>query len=79
LINSARNLYHRTLLMTLYSAALRRAEVCRLKVRDIDSQRMTIRITQGKGRRDRDVPLKGFEFAWACGPPMEMKAHSQAD
>ena len=57
LINSARNLYHRTLLMTLYSAALRRAELCRLKVSDIDSQRMMIRITQGKGRRDRDVPL----------------------
>ena len=57
LLNSARNLYHRTLLMTLYSAALRRAELCRLKVADIDSQRMMIRITQGKGRHDREVPL----------------------
>jgi site-specific recombinase XerD len=57
LLNSARNLYHRTLLMTLYSTAMRRAEVCRLKVADINSQRMMIRITQGKGRRDRDVPL----------------------
>jgi len=57
LIDSARNLYHRTLLMTLYATAMRRAELCRLKVTDIDSQRMMIRITQGKGRRDRDVPL----------------------
>src|SRR6266568_1185120 len=57
LIDSARNLYHRTLLMTLYSTAMRRAELCRLRVRDIDSQRMMIRINQGKGRRDRDVPL----------------------
>ena len=57
LINSARNLYHRTLLMTLYSTAMRRAELCGLKVTDIDSQRMMIRITQGKGRRDREVPL----------------------
>jgi integrase/recombinase XerD len=57
LIESARNLYHRTLLMTLYSTAMRRAELCQLKVRDIDSQRMMIRIHQGKGRRDRDVPL----------------------
>ena len=57
LIDSARNLYHRTLLMTLYSTAMRRAELCRLTVRDIDSQRMMIRINQGKGRRDRDVPL----------------------
>jgi site-specific recombinase XerD len=44
LIDSARNLYHRTLLMTLYSTAVRRAELCRLKVPDIDSQRMMIRI-----------------------------------
>ena len=57
LIDSARNLYHRTLLMTLYSTATRRAELCRLKVRDIDSQRMMIRITLGKGGRDREVPL----------------------
>ena len=57
LINSAGNLFHRTLLMTLYSTALRRAELCRLKVTDIDSQRMMIRVTQGKGRRDREVPL----------------------
>src|SRR5580692_8670605 len=57
LINSARNLYHRTLLMTLYSTAMRRSELCRLQVPDIDSQRMMIRINQGKGGRDRDVPL----------------------
>jgi integrase/recombinase XerD len=58
LIDSARNLYHRTLLMTLYSTAMRRSELCRLRVHDIDSQRMMIRIHQGKGRRDRDVPLR---------------------
>src|SRR5258708_39435151 len=57
LINSTRNLYHRTLLMTLYSTAMRRSELCHLKVSDIDSQRMMIRINQGKGRHDRDVPL----------------------
>ena len=57
LIDAARNLYHRTLLMTLYSTAVRRSELCRLQVSDIDSQRMMIRIHQGKGRRDRDVPL----------------------
>jgi integrase/recombinase XerD len=36
---------------------MRRAEVCNLKVEDIDSKRMLIRVRQGKGRRDRDVPL----------------------
>lgn len=57
LINASPNLYHRTLLTTLYSTAMRRAELCRLKVSDLDSQRMLIRIEQGKGRRDRYVPL----------------------
>ena len=56
LINSAANLFHRTLLMTLYSTAVRRSELCSLKATDIDSQRMMIRI-QGKGRHERDVPL----------------------
>ena len=57
LIDSACNLFHRTILMALYSTAIRRAELCQLKVSDIDSQRMMIRIRLGKGSRDRDVPL----------------------
>jgi integrase len=55
--DAAGNFYHRTLLMTLYFTAVRRAELCRLKVQDIDSQRMMSRINQGKGGRDREVPL----------------------
>jgi len=43
--------------MTLYSTGMRRAELCRLRVNDIDSRRMMILIQQGKGRRDREVPL----------------------
>ena len=57
LIAHAKNLYHRTLLLTLYGAGLRRSEVCQLKVRDIDSQRMVLRVDQGKGGRDREIPL----------------------
>jgi hypothetical protein len=57
LIAGAKNLYHRTLLLTLYGTGLRRSEVCHLKVRDIDGQRMVLRVQQGKGHRDRDVPL----------------------
>ena len=43
--------------MTAFSTGMRRAEVCNLKVEDIDSVRMLIHVRQGKGRRDRDVPL----------------------
>ena len=57
MINAATSLLHRTLLMTLYSTGMRRAEITRLKVNDIDSQRMVIHIKQGKGQKDRDVPL----------------------
>jgi integrase/recombinase XerD len=57
LIGAASNLYHRTILMTLYSTGLRRAELCRLKVSDIDSKRMMLRVVQGKGGIDREVPL----------------------
>jgi site-specific recombinase XerD len=57
LIGAASNLYHRTILMTLYSTGLRRAELCRLKVSDIDSKRMMVRVVQGKGGIDREIPL----------------------
>jgi integrase len=49
LIDSARNLMHRTMLMTLYATGLRRAELCHLKVADIDSERMVIHVHQGNG------------------------------
>jgi site-specific recombinase XerD len=57
LIESASNLLDYTMLMTLYATGMRRAELCRLKVEDIDSQRMIVHIRQGKRNRDRDVPL----------------------
>src|SRR3954447_23204181 len=57
LIDSASNLFHRAMLMTLYSTGMRRAELCHLKVPDIDSTRMIIHIRHGKRNRDRDVPL----------------------
>jgi site-specific recombinase XerD len=57
LIEAASNLFHRAMLITLYSTGMRRAELCHLKVEDIDSTRMLIRIRHGKGGRDRDVPL----------------------
>jgi site-specific recombinase XerD len=53
IFSATRNLKHRALLMTIYSAGLRVSEVVHLKVSDIDSQRMVIRVEQGKGAKDR--------------------------
>ncbi len=57
LINAALTPFHRMVLMTLYATGVRRAELARLKISDIDSQRMLIHIQGGKGRQDRDVML----------------------
>jgi len=57
LINAAGTLFRGTLLMTLYGTGMRRAELARLKVSDINSQRMIIRVVAGKGGKDRDLPL----------------------
>ena len=53
IFDTATNLKHRALLMTSYASGLRVSEVVRLKVTDIDSQRMMIRVEQGKGNKDR--------------------------
>jgi integrase/recombinase XerD len=57
LINSTSNLKHKALLSFIYSAGLRIGEALQMQVSDIDSKRMVIRINQGKGNRDRLVPL----------------------
>ncbi len=57
LINASSNLFERTLLMVLYGTGMRRSEVARLKIAHIDSQRMIIHVVDGKGHKDRDLPL----------------------
>jgi len=57
LIDAASNLRHRTILMTLYSTGMRRGELCHLRTEDIDKERMVVHIRQGKGGKDREVPL----------------------
>ena len=57
LIAAAGNLKHQTALAVAYGAGLRASEVTALKVTDIDSQRMTLRVEQGKGRKDRYAML----------------------
>jgi site-specific recombinase XerD len=56
-LDSIRSLKYRAILMTAYAGGLRLSEVANLRVRDIDSSRMMIRIEQGKGRKDRYVML----------------------
>jgi site-specific recombinase XerD len=57
LIEATPHPMHRAILMVLYGTGIRRTEASLLKVSDIDSQRMVMHIRQGKGSRDRDVPL----------------------
>ena len=57
LIAAAGNLKHQTALSVAYGAGLRASEVVALKVGDVDSQRMTLRIEQGKGHKDRYAML----------------------
>ena len=54
---AAGNLKHQTALAVAYGAGLRASEVVALKVTDVDSERMTLRIEQGKGRKDRYAML----------------------
>jgi site-specific recombinase XerD len=57
LLNAAPGLKYKAALSVAYGAGLRAAEVVSLKVSDIDSKRMVIRVEQGKGHKDRNVML----------------------
>jgi len=72
LIAAAPNLKHQAALSVAYGAGLRASEVIALKVSDIDSQRMTLRVEQGKGRKDRyamlsPVLLERLRAWWRLG------------
>ena len=72
LIAAARNIKHQVALSVAYGAGLRASEVIGLKVTDVDSQRMTLRVEQGKGRKDRyamlsPVLLQRLRTWWRVG------------
>ncbi|MCP4339096.1 MAG: tyrosine-type recombinase/integrase [Desulfobulbaceae bacterium] len=54
---ATKSIKYQAILMTMYAAGLRVSEVVRLKVEDIDSQRMQISVRQSKGKKDRQVML----------------------
>lgn len=53
LIDGMKNIKHRTIVMLLYSTGMRLSEIASLKITDIDSKNMRIKIVQGKGSKDR--------------------------
>jgi site-specific recombinase XerD len=53
ILNATDNLKHKAIFMTIYSAGLRISEAINLKLKDIDSKRMQIRVEQAKGKKDR--------------------------
>lgn len=53
ILNVTENLKHKTILALIYSAGLRISECINMKIKDIDSKRMQIRISQSKGKKDR--------------------------
>ena len=70
------SLKSRTALTTVYAAGLRVSEVVLLKIADIDSQRMVIRVAQGKGQKDRYVMLspkllETLRSYWSTARPKE--------
>jgi len=57
ILNAPSNIKHKAMLSLIYSCGLRRSELLNLKLTDIDSKRGLIVIRQGKGKKDRIVPL----------------------
>ena len=72
LIAAARNIKHQAALSVAYGAGLRANEICRLKVGDVDSERMALRVEQGKSAKDRyamlcPVMLQRLRAWWRVG------------
>ena len=73
-LESVHSMKHRAILMAAYAAGLRVSEATHLKVTDIDSQRMMLRVDQGKGGKDRYVMLsprllQELRSYWRAGRP----------
>ncbi len=63
-VSEAEGLRNRALLETVYSTGIRRSEVCRLLLSDIDFQRGSLFVRQGKGSKDRCVPIGARALTW---------------
>jgi integrase/recombinase XerD len=63
-VNEATGIRDRAILETLYSTGIRRLELTRLKLYDLDLERGTLMVRQGKGRKDRLIPIGERACAW---------------
>ena len=57
IITSIKNIKHKTIISLIYSTGIRLSEAAHLKMQDIDSKAMKIKVVDGKGKKDRFVPL----------------------
>ena len=76
LLECVTNQKHRTLLTLLYAAGLRLSEATHLRIPDIDGPRRMLKITRGKGRKERLVPLspralQGLRDYWRAARPAD--------
>lgn len=77
LLETVQNFKHLSMLLAGYSGGLRVSEIANLRVSDIDSDRMIIHVKQGKGRKDRIVPLSPVLLAtlrtyWLEARPLKL-------
>lgn len=63
-LGDALGLRDRAILETLYSTGMRRMELIGLKLYDLDAERGTVFVRQGKGKKDRMIPMGARAFAW---------------
>jgi integrase/recombinase XerD len=63
-VNDPLGIRDRAILETLYSTGMRRRELINLKLQDLDAERGTVMIRQGKGKKDRMLPIGERAVAW---------------
>lgn len=63
-VNDPLGIRDRTMLELFYSTGLRRTELCRLELPDLNTERRTLHVRLGKGKKDRMVPVGGRAIAW---------------
>jgi site-specific recombinase XerD len=78
IITAHKNIKHKAILLTTYSAGLRLSEVCHLKITDIDSSRMLIRVNHSKGNKDRYTILSPVTLTMLRNLLQKVSSHIMA-